>query len=142
MWAHYADGHRGYCLEFSTLEEPLSHAEQVSYVSQLARFSPYSRQHPDDERAVPLLTKHVDWSYEKEWRIIAHEEANRGRTYPVTALTGVYLGAHIRPRNEALIRGAVARGGLSPKFYRMKVSRLALVATPDSACSATSNRGA
>ena len=31
MWSHYADGHRGFCLEFSTAFMPFSKAFQVCY---------------------------------------------------------------------------------------------------------------
>lgn len=129
MWTHYGEGHQGYCLEFSTSQTPLSATQPIAYVSELAGFSPYSQRHPQDDQAVPLLTKHTDWSYEKEWRIIAPDKANQNFRYPTTALTGVYLGANIRPRNESLIRRAIQRGGLSPKFYRLRVSGLSLIAT-------------
>jgi len=32
MWAHYADGHRGFCLEFDTTYAPFNKARKVNYI--------------------------------------------------------------------------------------------------------------
>jgi hypothetical protein len=40
MWAHYADGHRGFCLEFDGNAEPFSAARKVVYKAEFPSLSP------------------------------------------------------------------------------------------------------
>jgi hypothetical protein len=40
MWAHYADGHRGFCLEFDSSVEPFSKAEPVAYQASILEVNP------------------------------------------------------------------------------------------------------
>lgn len=65
MWSHYANEHRGICVGYS-LKDILSHCTifPVIYDDKLPQF--------DENAAVSptVLTKYIDWSYEKEWRII------------------------------------------------------------------------
>lgn len=81
MWSHYAESHTGYCIEYTvdemTLNLPGTTASyNVQYVSKLpelclseALFSPHQT------LGRMLATKHIEWAYEKEWRI-AHLEGN------------------------------------------------------------------
>lgn len=71
MWAHYADSHRGVCLELSTQNEVICCAHRVEYSSEFPFMSVYSES--EDENLIPLLTKSDVWSYEEEYRLIAQE---------------------------------------------------------------------
>lgn len=53
MWAHYADGHRGVCLEFNVQNEVICCALEVQYFSKY----PMTRQYSDNlaENLLPLL---------------------------------------------------------------------------------------
>jgi hypothetical protein len=68
MWAHYTDGHRGICLEFSTRNPVFAVAQQVNYCKTLPR---QEVQDGEEEALKILLTKSDDWKYEEEYRIIA-----------------------------------------------------------------------
>lgn len=74
MWAHYADKHRGICLEFNIQNEVVCCALEVQYSSEF----PMTRQYSDDlaENLLPLLAKSDVWKYENEYRLIAQEAAN------------------------------------------------------------------
>jgi hypothetical protein len=78
MWAHYADGHRGFCLEFDATMEPFSKARRVIYQDTLPSLNPVDVLE-DVKQADPfepmLLTKSACWSYEREWRLV-HMQAN------------------------------------------------------------------
>jgi len=68
MWSHYANNHRGICLEFG-LEHPLfGSALEVSYLSSYPKWSPHSLVETGAYQV--LLTKSDDWRYEREFRII------------------------------------------------------------------------
>lgn len=92
MWAHYADRHRGICLEFNAHTPGMGEAFEVSYqdrrpVVDCSRLSDFI-----SRTEASLLTKASDWSYEKEYRFLARN----GETDLETALslkktTGDYL---------------------------------------------------
>jgi hypothetical protein len=96
MWAHYADGHRGFCLEFSTDADPFGKAFPVAYTDKTPEVNPLDlldkRPTGADIMDVMLGTKHTCWQYEREWRI-THAQAGTSYTYPYRALTGLYFGA-------------------------------------------------
>ncbi len=71
MWGHYADHHRGVCLEFNVRTQSFSSATEVSYN---ASYPEYTLDSDDD--LSPFYTKSADWSYEEEYRLIAQEEAH------------------------------------------------------------------
>lgn len=103
MWSHYGDSHKGFCVEY--LVRPLSLSLTgsffqipVTYSSELPSiclsetlFSPHM--------VLPrlLATKHVDWAYEKEWRLV-HLEA-KGKMTPMC--DGLKIGSLIIGRNAS-----------------------------------------
>lgn len=74
MWAHYADSHRGICLEFDVKSEIMCGAFQVEYYSMFPIMNLYSESARDN--LLPLLAKAAAWRYEKEYRLVAQEEDN------------------------------------------------------------------
>ncbi len=93
MWSHYADGHRGFCLEFDTAFEPFSKALEVRYSADVPTVNPVDELLTGDGGALldMVLTKSDHWAYEEEWRIL-HVEPDTAYTYPWKSLTGVYFG--------------------------------------------------
>jgi hypothetical protein len=68
MWSHYAENHRGICLEFALDNPVFGSAQEVSYRSSYPRWAPHSLMSRDEPHV--LLTKSDDWQYEHEYRII------------------------------------------------------------------------
>lgn len=117
MWAHYADSHQGFVVEFDAdspffdqrenPEDDLRHLRKVIYREQrpslvLSEMEDFS----------PFLTKGVDWSYEAEWRMMlplssAPVVIGEGPTavhlyeFPKFAIRSVILGCRI-PEPKAL----------------------------------------
>lgn len=94
MWAHYANGHRGFCLEFDTSYKPFLETQKihlVNYDNSYPHFSPMiiieSGYIPID----PLITKSKHWIYENEWRIII-DVGNSFIEYDPKSLTAIYFG--------------------------------------------------
>jgi hypothetical protein len=105
MWSHYADGHRGFCLEFDGTLEPFFLARQVKYLGEIPKLNPIqilTNSEKDHLFEVLKLTKAQCWSYEEEWRL-CHKEANRPYGYHYDALTGVYFGAAMPPASREII---------------------------------------
>ncbi|MBW9238538.1 DUF2971 domain-containing protein [Pseudomonas carnis] len=116
MWAHYADCHRGFVLEFDS-ESPFFN-QRRSVNDDLRHLKPviYSELRP----AINLsntsveelgLTKSTHWSYEKEWRIIkALIDADTITStaqgdvflfeFPSDALRAIYIGAKMQGDSE------------------------------------------
>jgi Protein of unknown function (DUF2971) len=115
MWAHYADHHRGVCLEFDMRKSDLCAAVQVQYREMYPSF------HIDDGKDLsPLYTKSFHWQYEEEYRLIAQEESSAFRVdtlitsnqlyrLPAGSLTSLIIGARARELDQRTIRDIVSR---------------------------------
>src|SRR5262249_46780000 len=68
MWGHYADHHRGVCLEFNVRTPDFCSAIEVNYSTEYPQFSL-----ADGGDISPFHSKSADWSYEQEYRLIAQE---------------------------------------------------------------------
>ena len=101
LWAHYAENHRGICLEYEFTDEVYrSECFDVKYSSCqpiLDRVETYPAGvtvHKDREAKV-FLTKSKDWSYEEEYRLLRLAEdpntPGERRSIPAT-LTAVNFG--------------------------------------------------
>ena len=73
MWAHYADCHKGICLEFDASQLPFQQGEIANKVEYVSEYPEYNILSSD---ILPLIVKSKIWSYEKEWRLIAEDEKN------------------------------------------------------------------
>jgi hypothetical protein len=118
MWAHYASSHRGFVLEFDSLHEFFDQQRNsrevfgrlwpVMYSSDrpaITMFDPSKDEDVQADRIIieGFLTKSMDWSYEKEWRMflpledstIPHEVDGRLHlfSFPPAALTAIIFGA-------------------------------------------------
>jgi len=67
MWSHYADHHRGICLEFHVVNALFLKAWKVAYCSEYPVWVPQDMQ---DIALDVILTKSKDWECEQEFRIV------------------------------------------------------------------------
>ncbi len=121
MWSHYADGHKGICLEFATREETLFGCtiEQVRYEKEYPVFN--ASKEPGQEYVRRYLTtKSQHWSYEEEWRILHYDRHGR-QHFPAEELSGVILGAKISPRDQKTILEILAKRASRPALYKAKI---------------------
>jgi hypothetical protein len=65
LWAHYADSHKGMCVEFNT--EKVLEARHLSFCRVIYRENP---EIACDPLISLFLTKSTHWEYEKEWRLL------------------------------------------------------------------------
>lgn len=118
MWSHYADSHRGVCLEFMMRGAPrmgiLRHANYGDQIPKVNLLKPLQ-----DIGFRILLTKARHWAYEVEWRSVVKKPAHQHPFSP-EALTGVILGCQITPRDEQAVRNWTRRRDPVPKLYRAK----------------------
>jgi len=114
MWSHYADQHKGVVFKLRCVDEidnTLLAARKVQYTDAFLPFpdaDAYAR-HLIGEQPIDFTsliwniayTKHVDWSYEEEWRVhipLLHEPAGDGYSiYPEDprVFEAIYLGCRM-----------------------------------------------
>lgn len=75
MWAHYADSHQGFVIEFDTdhsffdqrvgRDDEFRHLRRVGYCDKRPALA-----FGETDDFLPLITKSTDWRYEMEWRMM------------------------------------------------------------------------
>lgn len=125
MWSHYANGHKGFCLEFDTSFDPFYKAYKVEYSDSfpsLNLITMFLARIKSDSRAfTSLLTKYSCWEYEKEWRIF-HREPRKFFGYTEDALKAVYFGVSIDTTNRDIICLILQGQNPNVAFYKAKRS--------------------
>lgn len=71
MWSHYAEHHRGICLEFGVDNPLFAKALQVLYPPEYPLWLPDEFEAQHDRTVEIILTKAEQWRYEKEFRLVS-----------------------------------------------------------------------
>jgi hypothetical protein len=90
MWSHYTGNHKGLCLEFNVDNPLFSRARPVRYSHTYPEWTPHGM---EENVSALILTKAVDWAYEREFRIVGTPNAALKGT--PNSLDGNYL--HLPP---------------------------------------------
>lgn len=120
MWSHYADGHRGICLEFAPQGNQLFGCDllQVRYARRYPILSLYDDCDLEWTKRY-LTTKARAWKHEREWRILYHTPGIQ--QYPADELSGVILGARMSPdRREEVLRW-LSEAPVHPKVFQAQL---------------------
>jgi len=133
MWAHYADSHRGFVIEFDEYspffdrrvspDDELRHLRKVSYNAKRPSLTL-----ADVEDFSSLMTKGTDWQYEAEWRMMmpldaASKIVKNGPhavhlyKFPADAITSVILGCRMDAQKKEEIKQVLAD---SPHFEHVR----------------------
>jgi Protein of unknown function (DUF2971) len=124
MWSHYADFHRGVCLQFDSNLEFFANAHQINYKPERPKVNPFRDENKKIMNSV-LLTKANHWEYEKEWRLIHYEGGAGVYRFPSEALTGLVLGSRISKSNEQKVLAWLADREKPIKVMRSSTSQTA-----------------
>ncbi len=104
MWAHYAQSHRGICLQFRTSFDPGIFASAIpveySNVYPVVHWPSF----PSSEVRAVMLRKGADWSYENEYRITTAGVSSRELGIAPRALTAIILGCNFSIDDFRLLR--------------------------------------
>lgn len=124
MWSHYADSHRGFCLEFDAdILKKAFYCSRVRYRKQYPTFSEFVNSSLDEIAHTFVLTKSNHWEYEKEVRLVINAQAEAGGElrrvveYPVEALTGIIFGCNMSDEGKEQIIKAVSSIGANVNLY-------------------------
>ena len=119
MWAHYAEGHNGFCVEYDFSQEfrnPWISFNYINYDSvDLSKGSLAIKE--------AFATKSKDWKREHEVRLISYNSDYKGDHLPISlddksSIVAVYLGLKCSEEREKIIQ-SLLKGG-NTKLYKMK----------------------
>jgi len=110
MWAHYADCHRGFCIEYArTPHNTLGRlGRPVEYRHHYPLISVRDMAGPDKEDTTDALwlTKSDHWRHEKEWRIL---QVPGGKARQLDfEITGIVFGMRMSETERYTIRNVLA----------------------------------
>lgn len=104
MWSHYAESHRGVCLEFDADNDFFGGALAINYQTSYPEVDMTSDEEPALVVAA-LLTKSSIWSYEEEFRLVSREGQSEGFLVTNDGFLGIQ-----RQFLKAVIVGAQMKG--------------------------------
>ncbi len=115
MWSHYADSHKGICLEFEGGGRFFGAALPVHYrldIPSINFFAPV-----EDRLQACVLTKASDWAYEEEYRMIL--PMVRGNVeYPKELLKGVIFGCKMSREDKDEVVGVLSANSNRVRLYQ------------------------
>jgi hypothetical protein len=119
MWSHYADCHKGICLEYDVKKEILkkqllNFIHPVIYSNEIYDLSEYmcclieqfvkKRKSINYNQLFPsVLYKAKSWEYEREWRLILTEDNKSDKLIDIDKPSAIYMGLNIENKYRKLI---------------------------------------
>lgn len=122
MWSHYADSHRGLCLQYEVARDPvLVCAVKVEYGLGYPEINWLSPEFPNEVLKC-VTTKDKCWEYEGEWRYIQGGAAKSLIQVDINSLAGIIIGSEASKGTVELVRQLVAerasKTGAQTKLYK------------------------
>ena len=102
LWSHYADEHKGICIEYNLAEEdeirpflhPIVYREKIHKINTFEEFSVLTK-------IGSTLIKSKDWEYESEWRLTIFKQQNKfPQDMELAKPKAVYLGTRFHLNEE------------------------------------------
>jgi len=126
MWSHYSNSHKGICIGFNWIKLYVIfngthlHADNVKYpkFNQYPVWNPFIDD-PQEEINKLYFTKSLDWSYEKEWRIVFPEKGGTAQNFNPNAIVSVHLGCHINKEHKENVINWCLQRKQKPKIYEI-----------------------
>ena len=144
MWSHYADNHKGVCLEYDLDGLKPDHLFRkclypVLYSSQLYDLTPFAVKlfapdRQDFNHIHPLLAvlhKFDGWEYEQEWRVVSITEAvteDDNRRVPTPSR--IFLGSKMEPTKSRELSAICQQKKIAVYQMRLADDRFELLSEP------------
>jgi len=126
MWTHYAKQHEGICIEFDSSDDIFLIGSSVNYSEKVPVLNINSIDDISISKIMEIYgkivaTKHIDWNYEKEYRIFRYLGSSR-INYKPSSIKAIYFGLRCSRENETIIR-AVTTNNKSVQYYKADLER-------------------
>ena len=122
MWAHYANSHKGFCLEYETtkLKDIYLAPQMVTELEVDYNSKPQTLTYLDINENNKIFkklfaTKSLKWIYEKEIRLIF--DSFELKDYHPSALTGIYFGTRFPSKKKQQLINSLTNRDI--RFYEM-----------------------
>lgn len=137
MWSHYAEQHQGVCLEFERSEDnvlsnnnstlPIRYSIKKPLITLSEEVLGDEKLKKEIKRSL-VFTKSVDWSYEREWRVIQPQ----GNTLQNinSPLKRIYFGVKTNEAHKKTIADIVSRRPIELMEMQLKPNEFGLISTP------------
>ncbi len=138
MWAHYANSHKGICLEFAN-DQPCFIRDNIIPVNYYSEYPEFVIQDENSNNLYMFLmqliaSKSYDWDYEYEWRAITEQGGNTLYEFDKSNLIGVVFGINTEESTSNKIRSIIEKSGypnvvfkkafLSEKKYQLDIREI------------------
>lgn len=132
MWAHYANYHQGFCIEYSLENIPYSDFRRrflypVIYSDKMFDATEHFKMGVEHESfnnlhlTLAALIKAKDWSYEKEWRLVfAHGIMDREQAYKIGKPKAIFFGTKINQEDQDKLIEICEKRDIP--FFKMKAN--------------------
>lgn len=125
MWAHYAQGNEGICIEYETkmMGKELDNIHPIIYQNELPNITEVLKE--DKEKKSDFLTWQVlqkldDWSYEKEWRYVTYDVISKKYiNHSFRYITAIYFGIKVNDVLKNVFIRMILRENLNIDLYDM-----------------------
>lgn len=129
MWSHYADNHRGLCIEYNMSNYKYSDNRSrflypVIYTNKLMDITDTQLRDSYNilRYTLSALVKADDWKYEREWRLIfAHGIIPEEQLYNMGKPDAIQMGARVSSEHQREITRIAERQNID--LYKMALSR-------------------
>lgn len=114
MWSHYADQHKGFCIEFVRSPDKgnwlgnIEVTKPVHYDCNYPEVNPFDSDGNTDPSIFEkmLFSKAKDWEYEREWRL-TYDEGDREEPLP-SEISSIIFGLRMPDRHKNTIKNILA----------------------------------
>src|SRR5262249_31328334 len=126
LWAHYAESHKGVCLQFYVARDPDVFCQAIPVEYELEYPVVNWTNDSDLDALKGVLRKHPSWAYEEECRIVSPSNCRKYFQFKPAALTGIVLGCRIAESTiqaiDTLLAERVKKGHPPVKVYNVSQS--------------------
>lgn len=135
MWAHYADCHRGFCIQYQLHSSDFRRDDKsklfaarlfkVDYLTEDNSILDLSDPNGTLSSKAAYFTKSSDWQYENEVRMVCYDPSN-SENYPPfklgdkSRISAIYFGVKCTDSTKNKVKDALL--GRSVKFFQMEIS--------------------
>lgn len=141
MWSHYADHHRGFCLEYDLVNLDKDHPLRqnlypVVYSANIYDLTPFleilvtvGRQKMNTTfPLLGVLHKFIGWEYEREWRLVFLQDAIMpDRAWQAPTAARVYLGSKMSDLNKKTLKTICEQKGIEVRQMQLDPDSFTLV---------------
>lgn len=135
MWAHYADSHRGFCIEYhidssdfrrdSKSKLFAARLFEVDYLPEENNVLAMSDSNTVLNSKTAFFTKSHDWNYENEVRMVSYSPVNSEKYPPFelgskSRISAIYFGVNCPDETILAVRNALT--GRDVKYFKMEIN--------------------